>query len=171
MAQVNALAPSGITSQLVIEPGHWYWNNRELTADRFLYSFVNRKEPTCFGGSSTTNAPGGTTIATGNIYNPSNQVNSAYQANFYQTPTAPISVALFNVAGWVSISGMVVGEYLEFSFTNSGTGSNSVTVTASAGGWTEVGSMVIAAQTTARFRMYVSVIDSGLEAGSLIRIN
>ena len=66
---------------------------------------------------------------------------------------------------------MVVGEYLEFSFTNSGTGSNSVTVTASAGGWTEVGSMVIAAQTTARFRMYVSVIDSGLEAGSLIRIN
>ena len=53
MAQVNALAPSGITSQLVIEPGHWYWNNRELTADRFLYSFVNRKEPTCFGGSST----------------------------------------------------------------------------------------------------------------------
>ena len=111
------------------------------------------------------------TIATGNIYNPSNQVNSAYQANFYQTPTAPISVALFDVAGWVSISGMVVGEYLEFSFTNSGTGSNSITVTASAGGWTEVGSMVIAAQTTARFRMYVSVIDSGLEAGSLIRIN
>lgn len=168
MAQVNALAPSGITSQLVIEPGHYYWNNRELTANRFLYSFVNRKEPTCFGGNQQGLSAGQTAITLANLYNSSEAVNAAYHAHLGQTPAGNISVAMPTAAQIIAGTGMIVGEYFEFSYTN--LSSNVITVTASAGGLAEVGVMTIAATTTARFRIYISATGSGVEAGQLIRI-
>tara|TARA_R110000803_G_scaffold207142_1_gene274880 strand:- start:589 stop:1110 length:522 start_codon:yes stop_codon:yes gene_type:complete len=173
MVQVNknALAPSDITSQLVLRPGHWYWDNRKLTADRFLYSFVNRKEPTCFGGLSHTSAAGSTSIIVSNIYDSARPINSAYQAHIYQTPTSPLTVNLFSAADWITATGMVVGEYIEFSFTNLGTGANAITIAASSQGFQEIGDMEVSVQSTSRFRIYISVIGSGIEAGSLIRIN
>jgi hypothetical protein len=168
MAQVNALAPSGLTSQLVLRPGHYYWDNSHLTADRFLYSFVNRIEPTCFGGNQQGLTAGQTAITLANLYNSSEAVNAAYHAHLGQTPAGDISVAMPTAAQIIAGTGMVVGEYFEFSYTN--LSANVITVTASAGGLTEVGAMTIAATTTARFRIYISAVGSGVEAGQLIRI-
>ena len=62
-----------------------------------------------------------------------------------------------------------MSEYFEFSYTNL-SGGNAITVTASAGGLTEIGSMVIAGGATARFRVYIGTITSGIEDGLIIRL-
>lgn len=168
MAYSNVLAPVDITNQLDRRPGHWYWDNQLLTADRVLWSWVNRLEPSTFGGDSVGLVPGDTSINVTSFFNSSSSNNAAYSAHFGQTPSSDISVAMPTAAQFVANFGFVAGEFFEFSYTN--LSADIITVTSSAGGLSEVGVMTIAANTTARFRVYISVATSSSEAGSLIRL-
>jgi len=168
MAYSNALSPVQMTAQLRQLPGHRYWDNTVLQADRFLWSWSNRIEPTTFGGDQVGLVPGDTSINVTSFFNSSESNNAAYSAHFGQTPAGNISVAMPTAAQFIANFGFIVGEYFEFSYTNLSV--NIITVTASAGGLTEVGVMTIAANTTARFRVYIGTITSGIEAGSLIRL-
>jgi|TARA_B110000285_G_scaffold225312_1_gene283355 hypothetical protein len=168
MTYSNALSPVQMTAQLRQLPGHRYWDNTVLQADRFLWSWSNRIEPTTFGGDQVGLVPGDTSINVTSFFNSSESNNAAYSAHFGQTPSSDISVAMPTAAQFVANFGFVAGEYFEFSYTN--LSADIITVTASAGGLTEVGVMTIAANTTARFRVYISVATSSVEAGSLIRL-
>lgn len=169
MAYSKVLAPVDMTNQLERRPGHWYWDNQLLTADRELWSWVNRVEPSNFGGNSVGLTAGATSITVTSFFDSSESNNAAYSAHLGQTPAGPISVAMPTAAQFISNFGFIVGEYFEFSYTNL-SGGNAITVTASAGGLTEIGSMVIAGGATARFRVYIGTITSGIEDGLIIRL-
>ncbi len=167
MAQALALSPNDITNQMVLRPGHFYWDERKLEADRFLYSYVNRKEPTCFGGNQEGLAAGATTFAASALFDTSESVNAAYHAHLGQTPNDALSVTFPTAADIISTTGMVAGEFFEFSYTNLSTDAEHIiTVVAASGGLAEIGLMTIQKETTARFRVYIS----STTAGQLIRV-
>jgi hypothetical protein len=163
MAQALALAPSAITNQMELRAGHFYWDDRKLEADRFIYSFVNKKEPTCFGGNQEGLAAGATTFAASALYDTSDPTNAAYHAHLGQTPNDALSVTFPTAADIISTTGMVAGEFLEFSYTNLSTDAEHIiTVAAASGGLQEIGLMTINKETTARFRIYISSTTAGL---------
>ena len=164
MAYSKVLAPVDMTNQLERRPGHWYWDNQLLTADRVLWSWVNRVEPTSFGGNQQGLAAGATAITVVDLFNIAEANNVAYHAHLGQTPAGNINVAMPTVAAIIAGTGLIVAEYFEFSYTN--LSSNVITVTSTAGGLAEVGVMTIAATTTARFRVYIG----SATTGSLIRL-
>lgn len=168
MAYANVLGTNEMLEQQVIRASHYYWDNRVMQADRFIWSWVNRKEPSTFGGNQEGLAAGATAITVANLFDSTESLNSQYHAHLGQTPTGPISVAMPTAAQLIAGLGMIVGDYFEFSYTN--LSGNVITVTGNAGGLTEVGLMTIAGTTTARFRVYISAVGSGIEAGQLIRI-
>jgi|TARA_B100000768_G_scaffold60378_1_gene58434 acetylornithine/succinyldiaminopimelate/putrescine aminotransferase len=164
MTYSNLLSPAQMAAQLRQLPGHRYWDNTKLQADRFLWSWVNRVEPTSFGGNQQGLAAGATAITVVDLFNIAEANNVAYHAHLGQTPAGNINVAMPTVAAIIAGTGLIVAEYFEFSYTN--LSSNVITVTSTAGGLAEVGVMTIAATTTARFRVYIG----SATTGSLIRL-
>jgi len=168
MAYGNVLTTDQMLAQQVVRASHYYWDNRVLQADRFLWSWVNRIEPSTFGGNQHGLAAGDTAITADDLYNLSNDPNAQFQQPQGQTPGGAIGVAIPSAKVIIVRFGMIVGDYFEFSYTNL-SGGNVITVSSGAG-ITDVGLMTIAGGTTARFRVYASNVSAGTYAGQLIRI-
>lgn len=169
-----SLTVGQINGQLVQRPAHKYWNSRVFEADRFLYSYVNRLEPFKYGGNAHALAAGDTAILAADIVNfdlslADSVRNSIFTQHQAQDPAGDIEVDAPSAASIITAGGMIVGDYFEFAYANQS--SNAITIDGTDNGLTEVGNMVIAANITARFRIAITVIGSGLEAGTITRVN
>ena len=150
-ALTQAQVDSFINTPEGIRPGHPYWNDKTLPADRLVYSFVNRNKQMDYQLGNDVLADDASAITINNIFD---------SGILLCTPTAARSKATPSASDFASgvtskYTTYQLDDSFDFTVINKALETFAITLVPPAG-LTAEGSMVIDALTSATFRMRVT---------------